>query len=75
MGITRKSQITYSDKVRASGRSREKKSNSAGFSGPDSRKKAADFAGISRASFAEKRLIKNGRFRWKAIGCALILGN
>ena len=38
------------------------------------------FAGIFEASFAEKRLVKNGRvresfpskFRWKAIGFALI---
>ena len=40
------------------------------------------FAGISEASFAEKRLVNNGRFRgrfpskfrWKAIGFALICG-
>ena len=39
-----------------------------------------NFAGIFEASFAEKRLVKNGRFRgrlpskfrWKAIGFALI---
>ena len=42
--------------------------------------KTADFAGIFKASFAEKRLVKNGqfresfpsKFRWKAIGFALI---
>ena len=41
-----------------------------------------NFAGIFEASFAEKRLVKNGRFResfpskfrWKAIGFALIWG-
>ena len=35
-----------------------------------------NFAGIFEASFAEKRLVNNGRFRanfcWKAIGFALI---
>ena len=39
-----------------------------------------NFAGIFEASFAEKRLVKNGRFRgslpsnfrWKAMGFALI---
>ena len=39
--------------VRASGRSREKKSNFAGFSGTNSRKKTADF----EAGFAEERPI------------------
>ena len=42
--------------------------------------KKADFAGICEVNFAEKRLVKNGRFRksfpskfrWKAIGFALI---
>ena len=42
----------------------------------------ADFVGILEASFAEKRLVKNGRFcesfpnkfHWKAIGFALIWG-
>ena len=41
-----------------------------------------NFAAIFEASFAEKRLVKNGRFRgsfpskfrWKAIGFALIRG-
>ena len=40
----------------------------------------ANFAGIFEASFVEKRLVKNGRFRegflskfrWKAIGFVLI---
>ena len=44
--------------------------------------KMADFAGIFEASFAEKRLVNNGRFHgrfpskfcWKAIGFALICG-
>ena len=63
----------------------KKKSNFAGFSGTNSRKKrpiSRNFAGISQASFAEKRLVKNGRFRgsfprkfrWKAISFALIWG-
>ena len=42
---------------RASGRSREKKSNFAGFSGTNSRKNGrlhGNFAGIFEASFAEK---------------------
>ena len=42
--------------------------------------KTADFAGIFEASFAEKRLVMSGgfresflsKFRWKAIGFALI---
>ena len=63
---------------RASGRSRKEKSNFAGFSGTNSRKKTADFAGIFEASFAEKRLVKNGRFhgsfpstfRWNVTGFA-----
>ena len=50
-------------RIRACGRSRRKKSNFAGFSGANSRKKTADFAGIFKACFAEKRLVKNGRFR------------
>ena len=61
-------------KVRASVRSRKKQSNFAGFSGTNS--------GIFKASFAEKRSVKNGRFResflskfrWKEIGFALIWG-
>ena len=40
--------------VRASGRSRKKTSNFAGFSGTNSRKKTVDFMGIFEASFAEK---------------------
>ena len=63
---------------RASGRSREKKSNFAGFSGANGRFRG-NFAGVFEASFAEKRLVKNGRFRgsfpskyrWKEIGFAL----
>ena len=61
-----------------------KKSNFAGFSGTNSRKKRfhGNFAGIFGASFAEKWLVKNGRFHGsfpskfclKAIGFALIWG-
>ena len=68
---------------RASGRSRKKRSNFAGFSGQIRGKNGrfrGNFAGIFEASFAEKRLVKNGRFReifpskfrWKAIGFELI---
>ena len=74
-------------RVRASGRSRKKKPNFAGFSGANSRKKRpisrefrGNFAGIFQVSFTEKRSVKNGRFRgsfpskfrWNAIGFALI---
>ena len=71
--------------IRASGRSREKKSNFAGFSGTNSRKKrpiSQEFRGNFRGQFRRKRLVKNGqfresissRFRWKTIGFALIWG-
>ena len=50
----------FHDKCRASGRSREKKSNFAGFSGTNSRKKRP----ISR----EFRGNFRGQFRWKTIG-------
>ena len=70
---------------RASGRSRKKKSNFAGFSGTNSRKKrpiSREFRGNFRGQFGWKRLTKNGRFResfsnkfrWKAIGFAPIRG-
>ena len=71
---------------RASGRSREKSQISQDFQGQIHGKKTGqlrgNFAGIFEASFAEKRLINNGRlrgrlpskFRWKAIGFALICG-
>ena len=76
---------TYIHVDRASGRSREKKSNFAGFSGANLRKKrpiSRKFRGNFRGHFAEKRLVNNGRFRerfpskfpWKAIGFALICG-
>ena len=63
----------------------KKKSNFAGFSGTNSRGKwpiSREFRGNFEASFAEKWLVKNGRFRgsfpnkfrWKAIGFALIWG-
>ena len=29
--------------------------------------KTADFVGIFEASFAEKQLVKNGRFSWKLL--------
>ena len=71
--------------IRASGRSRKKKANFAAFSGTNPRKKGqfrGNFAGISQASLAEKRFVKNSRFRgsfprkfrWKAISFALIWG-
>ena len=44
--------------VRASGRSRKKKSNFAGFLGANSRKKTANFAGISLA-FSRPVSLKN----------------
>ena len=70
-------------KFRASGRSWEKSQISPDFQGQIRGKNGqfrANFAGIFVASFAEKRLVKNGRFhgsfpskfRWKAIGFALI---
>ena len=70
---------------RASGRSRKKKSNFAGFSGTNSRKKRSisrEFRGNFRGQLRWKTIVKNGRFRgsfpskfrWKAIGFALILG-
>ena len=57
---------------RASGRSRQIRGKNGRFH--------RNFAGIFEASFAEKQLVKNGRFRgsfqskfrWKAIGFALI---
>ena len=49
-----------------------KKSNFAGFSWTNSWKKTGWFcgnlAGIFEASFAEKRLVENGRFSWKLPG-------
>ena len=62
---------------------RGKKSKFAVFSGTNSQKKGrfcGNFAGIFKANFTEKRSVKNGRsresfpskFRWKAIGFALI---
>ena len=70
---------------RASGRSRKKSQISRDFQGQIRRKNGpfrGNFAGIFKASFAEKLLVKNGRFRknfpskfrWKAIGFALIWG-
>ena len=57
-----------------------KKSNFAGFSETNSREKMVDFARIFGSNFAEKRSVKNdrfrgnflGKFRWRAIGFALI---
>ena len=65
---------------RASGRSRKKKSNFAGFSGTNSRKKRPISRAFSRPVSLKKRLVKIGRFRgsfpnkfrWKAIGFALL---
>ena len=57
----------FSLETRASGRLQKKKSNFVGFSGTDSWKKTADFAGIFEASFAEKQLVKYGRFSWKLL--------
>ena len=56
--------------VRASGRSRKKKSNFAGFSGTNSRKKrpiSRNFTEIFEASFAEKRLVKTADFAGKRL--------
>ena len=61
----------------------KKSQNSRDFQGQIRRKKGRcrrNFAGIFEADFAEKRSVKNGRFlesfpskfRWKAIGFALI---
>ena len=55
-------------------------SNFAGFSGTNSQTKRPISREIFEASFAEKQLVKNGRFResfpskfrWKAIGFSLI---
>ena len=68
---------------RASGRSRKKSQISRDFLGQIRGKNGrfrGNFAGIFEASFAEKQLVKNGRFcesfpskfRWKPIGFALI---
>ena len=70
---------------RASGRSRKKSQISWDFQGQIRGKNGrfrGNFAGIFEASFVEKRLVKNGRFResfpskfrWKPIGFALIWG-
>ena len=52
---------------KASGRSREKSQISRDFQGQIREKNGrfrGNFAGIFEASFAEKRLVKNGRFLW-----------
>ena len=70
---------------RASGRSRKKSQISRDFQGQIRGKKwpiSREIPGIFEASFVEKWLVKNGRFRgsfpskfrWKAIGFALIWG-
>ena len=74
-----------SESVRASGRSREKSQISRDFQGQICGKNGrfrGNFAVIFEANFTEKRLVKNSRFResfptkfrWKAIGFALIWG-